>query len=144
MFHRKLAFLASSAALAIATACAQSPDTVEKKSEGTTKTADGSVKTSSESTQVGTTLEATSETKVETPSGTVNAKTETIVGTVTAFTAGKKIEVMTGEKKTHAFSLDDKDVVYSLDGPLAVGKRVTVIDETGDDKVHRITVKLEA
>lgn len=144
MLHRKLAFLVSSGLLAIATACAQSPDTVEKKSEGTTKTADGTIKTSSESTQVGTTLEAKSETKVDTPSGTVKAKTETIVGTITEFTAGKKLEVMTGEKKTHSFSLDDKDVIYSLDGTLAVGKRVTVIDETGDDKVHRVTVRLGA
>ena len=60
------------------------------------------------------------------------------------FTAGEKIEVPTGEKATHAFSLDEKSVVYSADGSVEVGKRVTVTDETGDDKVRRVTVKLGA
>ncbi len=100
--------------------------------------------TTNETKQVGATLEAKSETKVDTPAGAVASKTETIVGTVTVFTAGKKIEVMTGEKKMHSFSLDDKDVVYAVDGAVMVGKRVTVTDETGTDKVRRITVKLGA
>lgn len=144
MFHRHLAFLSSAAILAVASACSQSPDTVQKKSESTTQTADGTVKTTNESKQVGTTLEAKSETKADTPAGTVASKTETIVGTVTAFTAGRTIEVMTGEKKSHDFSLDIKDVVYSVDAAVMVGKRVTVVDETGTDKVRHITVKLGA
>ena len=142
MIHRKLAILSSAGLFALATACGQSSDTVTKKSESTTQTSEGTVKTTNETKQVGTTLEAKSETKADTPSGTVKSKTETIVGTVTAFTTGKKIEVMTGEKKMHSFNLDDKDVTYSVDGNVAVGKRVTVIDETGDDKVHRVTVKV--
>jgi hypothetical protein len=142
MIHRKFAILSSAGLLAVATACGPSADTVEKKTESTTKSAEGTVKTTNETKQVGTTLEAKSETKVDTPSGTVKAKTETTVGTVTVFTAGKKLEVMTGEKTMHSFTLDDKDISYSIDGTVAVGKRVTVIDETGDDKVHRITVKV--
>lgn len=142
MLHRQIAFLATTGLLAVATACGQPSGTVEKKSESTTQTAEGSVKTSTESKQVGSTLESKTETKVDAPSGTVKSKTETLVGTITEFTPGKKIEVMTGEKKTHSFSLDDKDIVYSLDSSLAVGKRVTVVDETGDDKVRRVTVKL--
>lgn len=141
MFHRQLAFLASAALLAAAAACSQSPDTVQKKSESTTQTADGTVKTTSETRQVGSTLEAKTETKADTPAGTVASKTETIVGTVTAFTAGKKIEVMTGEKKMHDFSLDDKDVLYSVDGTVVVGTRVKVTDETGADKIRRISVR---
>jgi sRNA-binding protein len=146
MIHRQLAFLFSAGLLAVATACGQSPDanTTVKKTESTTQTSGGTVTTTSESKQVGTTLEAKSETKTDTSSGTVTSKTETIVGTVTAFTVGKKIEVMTGDKKMHSFNLDDKDVVYSVDPTMAVGQRVTVIDETGADKVHRITVKLGA
>ena len=142
MIHRQLAFLFSAGLVAVATACTQSPDTVQKKTESTTQTSGGTVQTTTESKQVGTTLEVKSETKADTPSGTVKATTETIVGTVTAFTAGKKIEVMTGEKKTHSFSLDDKNVIYSVDATVAVGKRVTVTDETGTDKIHRVTVKL--
>lgn len=144
MIHRKSTFLFSAALLAVATACSQSPDTVVKKSESTTQTAEGTVKTTNETKQVGTTLEGKSETKVDTPAGTVSSKTETVVGTVTIFTSGKTIEVMTGEKKTHSYSLDDKDTTYSVDSGVTVGKRVTVIDETGDDKVHRITVKVSA
>ena len=142
MFHRKFAFLYSASILAVAAACGQSPDTTVKKTESTTQTSGGTVQTTTESKQVGTTLEVKTETKADTASGTVKAKTETIVGTVTAFTPGKKIEVMTGEKKMHTFSLDEKDVAYSVDPTVAVGKRVTVNDETGTDKVHRITVKL--
>ena len=61
---------------------------------------------------------------------------------MTIFEPGKKIEVLTGEKTTHGFQLDDKSVVYSVDGSAAVGKRVTVTDETGDDKVRRLSVKI--
>ena len=105
MFHRQLAFLASAALLVVAAACSQSPGTVEKKSESTTQTPDG---------------------------------------TVTVFLSGKKIEVMTGEKKMHSFDLDDKDVVTRVDGAVLVGKRVTITDETGTDKVRHLTVRLAA
>jgi hypothetical protein len=144
MNHRTFTFLFSDGLLAVMTACGQSPGTVENKTESTTKTSDGTTTTTTESKEVGTTLVASTETKADTPSGTVKSKTETIVGTVTIFTAGKKIEVMTGEKKSHTFSLDDKDVIYSVDTNVEVGKRVTVLDETGDDKVRRITVRLDA
>lgn len=140
----KLAYLIPAGLLVVATACGPKADTIEKKSESTTQTAEGSVKTTSESTQVGTTLAATSETKVDTGSGTISSKTETIIGTVTVFEAGKKLEVLTGEKKNHSYSLDDKDIVFSIEGNPAVGKRVTVVDQTGDDKVHRVTVTLNS
>jgi len=51
---------------------------------------------------------------------------------------------MTGDKKMHTFKLDDKDYVFNLDGSVVVGKHVTVIHETGDDKIHRVTVRLES
>ena len=142
MVYTKLAYLIPAGLLAVATACGPSAGTVEKKSESTTQTSEGTVKTTNESTQVGTTLEAKSETKVDTASGTVSSKTETIVGTVTVFTAGEKLEVMTGDKTMHSFNLADKDIVFTIDGTVAVGKHVTVIHETGDDKIHRVTVTL--
>jgi hypothetical protein len=143
MIHRKLAFLLTTGLLAVATACSQTPGTVEKKSESTTRTSDGTVKTTNETKQVGATLDSKTETKADTPSGTVASKRESIEGTVTVFTAGKKVEVLTGEKTTHAFNLDDKDVVYSVD-PVVVGNRVTVVDETGGDKIRHVTVRLRA
>jgi hypothetical protein len=140
----KLAYLVPAGLLVFATACGPKADTIEKKSESTTQTSEGTVKTTNESTQVGTTLEAKTETSVDTAAGTVNAMTETVVGTVTVFEPGKKLEVMTGEKKMHTYALDNKDIVFSLESPLAVGKRVTVTEQTGDDKVHHVTVKLES
>ncbi|MHB1047243.1 MAG: hypothetical protein ACYC4P_14660 [Thermoanaerobaculia bacterium] len=142
MKHTNFALLIPAGLLVLASACGPTAGTVEKKSETTTETSQGTVTTSAESTQVGTTLEAKSETTVETASGTVSAQTETIVGTVTAYTAGKSLEVLTGEKTTHSVNLDDKDIVFSIDGNVEVGKHVTVIHETGSDKVHRVTVKL--
>jgi hypothetical protein len=136
MIHRKLAFLVTTGLLAVATACGQSPYAVEKKTESTTQTSAGTVTTSSETKHVGTTLEAKSETKADTPAGTVESKAEMIEGTVTVFTTGKKIEVMTGEKKMHSFSLDGQDVVYSVDGTVEVGIRV--VDEAHLDPVESL------
>ncbi|MBK8595056.1 MAG: hypothetical protein IPN83_05605 [Holophagales bacterium] len=142
MNSTKLAYLVPAALLVVATACGPTAGTTEKKSESTTQTAEGTVQTTNESTQVGTTLAATSETKVDTPSGTITSKTETIIGTITVFEAGKKLEVLTGEKKTHSYSLDDKDIVFAIEGAPAVGKNVTVVEQTGDDKIHRVSVTL--
>lgn len=140
----KLAYLVPAGLLVFATACGPKADTIERKSESTTQTSEGTVKTTNESTQVGTTLEAKTETSVDTAAGNVDTTTKTVIGTVTVFEPGNKLEVMTGENKSHTFSLDDKDIVFSLDSPIAVGKRVTVTEQTGDDKVHRVTVKLES
>lgn len=140
----KLAYLVPAGLLVFATACGPKADTIEKKSESTTQTSEGTVKTTNESTQVGTTLEAKTETSVDTAAGNVDTTTKTVIGTVTVFEPGNKLEVMTGENKSHTFSLDDKDIVFTLDTPIAVGKRVTVTEQTGDDKVHRVTVKLES
>lgn len=143
MQHRKLAFLLTSFAMAAAVGCGNSPGTVEKKSESTTQTAQGEVQTTRETKQVGNTLEAKSETKADTPEGTVKAKAETYVGTVTSYTPGKKIEIMTGEKKTHSFDLDEKNVVASVDGGIAIGSRVRLVEEKGANNAHRITVTRE-
>lgn len=146
MQHRRYSFFPSALAaglLVAAFACAKQPGTVERKSESTTKTAQGEVKTTSESKQVGNTLEAKTETKTDTGAGTVKGKVETYVGTVTIYEPGKKIEVMTGEKKTHSVALDAKDTALAIDPGVAVGSRVRLTEQTGDDKVRRVTVKIE-
>lgn len=146
MQYRRYAFFPSALAavlLAAAGACSKEPGTVERKSESTTQTAQGEVKTTQESKQVGNTLEAKTETKTDTGSGTVKGKVETFVGTVTIYEPGKKIEVMTGEKKTHSFALDAKDTALAIDASVAVGSRVRLTEQTGEDKVRRVTVKIE-
>lgn len=140
----KLAYLIPAGLLVLATACGPSAGTVEKKSETTTETSGGTVTTTNESTQVGTTLEATSETTVDTSSGNVSAMTKTVIGTITVFEPGKKLEVMTGDKTMHSYSLDDQNIVFAIDGDMAVGKQVTVVEQTGDDRIHRVTVKPSA
>jgi hypothetical protein len=131
------------AALILVVGCSKEPGTVERKTEMTTQTSQGEVKTTSESTRAGSSLEAKTETKADTPGGTVKAATETVVGTVTVYEPGKKIEVMTAEKKTQTFSLDAKGTVVSVDTSVAVGSRVKVTEQTADDKSRRVTVKLE-
>jgi hypothetical protein len=146
MQHRRYSFFPSALAavlLATAGACSKEPGTVERKSESTTQTSQGEVKTTQESKQVGNTLEAKTETKTDTGAGTVKGKVETYVGTVTIYEPGKKIEVMTGEKKTHTFALDTRDTAVAIDASVAVGSRVRLTEQTGDDKVRRVTVKIE-
>jgi hypothetical protein len=51
---------------------------------------------------------------------------------VTVYQAGKKIEVLTGEKTRHAVSLDAKDLQVSVMGAVAVGAKVRLVEEKGD------------
>ena len=146
MQHRRYSSFPSALAailLVAPAACSKEPGTVERKSESTTQTAQGEVKTTQESKQVGNTLEAKTETKTDTGKGTVTGKVETYVGTVTIYEPGKKIEVMTGEKKTHSVTLEAKDTALAIDSGVAVGSRVRLTEQTGDDKTRRVTVKIE-
>jgi ABC-type oligopeptide transport system substrate-binding subunit len=131
------------ASLVLTVACSKAPGTEERKTETTTQTSQGEVKTTTESTRAGNTLEAKTETKADTANGTVKAAAEVVVGTVTVYEPGKKLEVMTADKKTNSFPLDAKDSVVSVDSGVVVGSRVKVTDQTGDDKARRVTVKLE-
>jgi len=73
MQHRRYTFFPSALAavlLVAPAACSKERGTVERKSESTTQTAQGEVKTTTESKQVGNTLEAKTETKADTGSGT--------------------------------------------------------------------------
>lgn len=146
MQHRRYSSFPSALAvilLVAPAACSKEPGAVERKSESTTQTSQGEVKTTQESKQVGNTLEAKTETKTDTGNGTVTGKVETYVGTVTIYEPGKKIEVMTGEKKTHSVTLDAKDTALAIDPGVAVGSRVRLTEQTGDDKTRRVTVKIE-
>jgi hypothetical protein len=50
---------------------------------------------------------------------------------------------MTGEKKTHSVALDARDTALAIDPGFAVGSRVRLTEQTGDDEVRRVTVKIE-
>src|SRR6185369_9201742 len=134
----------SASALVLTMACGPKEPTVEKKTESTTQTSQGEAKTTTETKQVGTDVQSTTTTKADTPEGTVKGKTETYIGTVTTYTAGKKIVVTTGEKKTESFDLDAKDTVATVDPKVAVGSRVKLVDEKNDAGQHKITVTPES
>ena len=69
----------------------------------------------------------------------VKTKTETVVGTVKEYEAGKKIKVTGPNDKDFSFDLD-KDV--SMKGNVAVGQRVKVEYTKGDMGNHVTVVSL--
>ncbi len=150
MSHRTktlLAGIAGAAFLAGAAACSKSPGTEERKTETTTQTSSGEVKTTTESTTSGAAMEANTTTKAENAApggGTMKTDVDTVVGTVTAYDPGKKIEVVTAEKKSRSFRLDANDTRASVDPGVAVGSRVKVTESKGTEKARQVTVKLES
>jgi hypothetical protein len=106
-----------------------------RKDETTTKTV-------TETKTVGSTQESTTKTSVDTPTGDRTATTKSYVGTVTEYVPGKSIQVMTGEKDTHSFDLDEKDDVVSIDAKVVVGTKVQLVQEINDTGGDRITVTI--
>ena len=98
--------------------------------------------TETEAKQVGSTQEIKTTTKVDSPSGDTTAVTKTLVGTVTAYTPGKRIEVMTGDKDTQSFDLDGKDDVVTIDSRTAVGSKVQLVEEKPEGGIRRISVTI--
>jgi ABC-type glycerol-3-phosphate transport system substrate-binding protein len=108
-----------------------------KEPVNTTKTT-----TQTETKEVGSTVESSTDVKVQTASGESNAQTNTYVGTVTEYTPGKTIEVMTGNKEGHAFRLDGKGQGVVMDPATAVGSKVQLVEEKGEKGFHKITVTI--
>jgi hypothetical protein len=116
------------AGLALA-GCKERPDTTRTSTQTDTK-------------QVGSTSESTSQTKVGTSSGETTFVTNSYQGTVTAFVPGKSIEVMTGNKETHSFALDGKTDVLVIDPITAVGSKILLVEEKGEKAYHKITITI--
>lgn len=140
-----IALVASAGLLTLG--CSKSePEKVETTSKTRAQKSGGeTTTTTTESTQVGSTLASKTETKADTPQGKVTSTAETFIGTVTQFTPGGKIEVMTGDKKTHSVDLSKKDVVAIIDPGIAVGSKVRLVEEKDStSKVVTLTVKRES
>jgi hypothetical protein len=113
---------------------------LEVKSEAKNTGADGAkATTTTESVQVGSTLAATTETKSDTPQGKSKTQTEEVIGTVTAYKAGKEIVVLTGDNKKHSFDLDQKDTTAEIEPRVTVGTKVQVV-QTKDDAGRKSVV----
>lgn len=143
---RTISYLALLVALMGATvACTQSaPDTVKSESKTKVQTPAGTETTESTSKQVGSTSASATETKLKTPEGTVESKVETVVGTVSVYTAGKKIEIITGDNSKHSFDLDDAKVIYTIDPAVVVGSKVKLDQRTNDKGEKVVEVHLQA
>jgi hypothetical protein len=75
-------------------------------------------------------------TKEKGPEGSRKMKTETLVGTVKEYEAGKKIKVTGPDNKSYSFNLDE---AVSMTGPIAIGDRVKVTYTKGDSD-EKVTV----
>jgi hypothetical protein len=91
---------------------------------------------------VGSTVESTTKTSVDAPGGDTKSVATTYLGTVTAFTPGKSIEVMTGEKDTHKVELDGERLTLVIDPTTAVGSKVLLVEEKGENGFHRVTISI--
>lgn len=109
--------------------CSKDPDTTRTTTQTETK-------------RVGSTAETTTKTSVETAAGDLSTVTKSYVGTVTKYTPGQSIEVMTGEKDGHSFSLDGKDDVIAIDPRTQVGSKVQLVEQKPEQGIHRITVTI--
>lgn len=98
--------------------------------------------TQTETKQVGSTMESTTVTKVDAPSGDSKSVTNSYVGTVTAFQPGQSIEVMTGNKDMHSFELGVEKDVVTIDPAAAVGSKVLLVEEKGAEGQRRVTVTI--
>ena len=76
MNYGRLAILSTVGILALAAACSSAPSSVRTTTESTTRTAGGSVETTSETKEVGATLVGKSETKADPRDGTSGSKTD--------------------------------------------------------------------
>lgn len=98
---------------------------VETKAETKSTSPDGSqARTTTESKQFGSTLVSKTERTADTGKGKEKSVEETVVGTVTAFSAGKRIVILTGDGAKHDFDLADKNTTATVDGRVTIGTKV--------------------
>jgi hypothetical protein len=98
--------------------------------------------TETKTTAVGSTAESTSTTKVDSPAGDSKVVTSSYLGTVTEFTPGKSIEVLTGNKESHKVDLGGERTSLVMDPSTKVGSKILLVEEKGDDGFHRVTISI--
>jgi hypothetical protein len=110
---------------------------IETRSETKATNPDGShATTTTESKQFGSTLVSRTERTDDNGKHKERSTEETVVGTVTAFTAGKSIVILTGDGAKHDYSLSDKKTTANVDRRVTVGSKVE-LDSAHDDSGNR-------
>lgn len=94
-------------------------------------------KASAAAASTGGTMHMKSESTVHKPGPDVKTKTETVVGTVKQYEAGKKIKVTGPGGKDVSFDLDTS---VTVNGAIAVGQRVSVEYTKSNDGKEHVTV----
>ncbi len=113
---------------------------LEVKSEATETVPGGRRVTKTESTQVGSTLVKKTETTASGSAGGGKSDANVYVGTVVSYTAGRAIEVLTGESDHHRIDLTGKDTTVDAVPGIAIGNRVRVVEAHDAEGRRRVTI----
>lgn len=113
---------------------------LEVKSEATETVPGGKRVTNTESTQVGSTLVKETETTESGSAGSGKTDVNTYVGTVVSYTAGRSIEVLTGESDHHRVDLTGKDTSVDADPAIAIGNKVRLVESHDPQGRRRVTI----
>lgn len=106
----------------------ESTPKLESKSTATETVPGGKRVTTTESTQIGSTLVKETEVTASGAAGSGKNDVVTYVGTVVSYTADRTIEVLTGGSDHHRVDLSGKDTTVNVDPSVAVGDRVRLVD----------------
>jgi len=130
------AILAASGALVLSGCRRDATPREELKAQVTDTTGAEKTVTKTEATTVGSTLVKETETTTRGAEGSGKSDTLTYVGTVSAYAAGRSIDVMTGENDHHHVDLSGKDTTVNVDPSVTVGNKVRLV-ESKDGKGRR-------
>jgi hypothetical protein len=130
------AFLAVLAGILFAGCRRDTTPKEELKAEVTDTSSAGKTVTKTEATTVGSTLVKETKTTESGSNGSAKNDTTTYVGPVSAYEAGRSIDVMTGENDHHHVDLTGKDTTVHVDPSVTVGNKVRLV-ESKDGHGHR-------
>ncbi|HET9793886.1 MAG TPA: hypothetical protein VFS34_05435 [Thermoanaerobaculia bacterium] len=113
---------------------------LEVKSQSTETVPGGRRVTKTESTQVGSTLVKETQTTASGAAGSGKTDVNTYVGTVVSYTAGRSIEVLTGESDHHRVDLTGKDTTVDAEPGIAIGNRVRLVESHDSQGRRNVTI----
>jgi hypothetical protein len=131
------AILAASGALVLSACHRDATPREELKAQVTDTAGAEKTVTKTEATTVGSTMVKETETTTHGAEGSAKSDTLTYVGTVSAYEAGRSIDVMTGENDHHHVDLSGKDTTVNVDPSVTVGNKVRLV-ESKDGKGRRM------
>jgi hypothetical protein len=110
------------------------------KSEVTDTTNAGKTVTKTEATTVGSTLVQQTTTTARGSEGSERRDTTTYIGTVSAYEAGRSIDIMTGENVHHRVDLSEKNSTLQMDPSITVGNKVRLVESKDGRGQRTVTV----